>query len=304
LGHNDFMSKKIYFTEMDAKYRQELGVHLVAQGAVPTVLEVPDDFDINEFEGVAWLEASSVRETLAKHGLDNPNGVSFAEEFADAVAWLNAYKGNSDFYHSLKSQLARKGTLSPKQIECVRRAMQAEGISFKPATSAAPQNFSMASGTVLVLSKFISTKIAQAAKHERAHRAVEVVSVLAETDKAYYAKVKLTAKPTSHCGICGLTLENAASIAAGIGPICADKYGIPHGEGALAVLDSKLSKLEVECWVPKRSIKERSDQPKPAKQEAAKAELCDFCEAPWTEEHQCHGTAGDAKEQARYNQYE
>lgn len=52
-------------------------------------------------------------------------------------------------------------------------------------------------------------------------------------DPANYAN--LYGKLTNSCMFCGLTLTNQQSIAVGYGPICAEKYGLPHGD---------LSKLE------------------------------------------------------------
>lgn len=243
------MSKLITITEEDAGYRQGLGQLLMDVGAVPIVFEVADDFDLDAYEGLAPYQPTA---QVAQ---------SFSAKFPEVKAWLDAYKGNFDFYLSLKRQLQDKGTLSEKQIACIQRAIandQARGV----ATPDAPkQEFSIKPGTVVVISKFIANRIAAEAGYARAHRAFEILEVEGETAKAYRAKVRFSAKRTSHCGVCGLVLENAVSIAAGIGPICADKLGIPHGEGSLGALESVLPTVEMMVWIPKKSIKERSDEP-------------------------------------------
>src|SRR6202012_2076670 len=128
----------------------------------------------------------------------------------------------------------------------------------KQVPDSTPINFSLKPGTVVVISKGLANKIATQAGYSRAHRALDIIEVEGETEKAYRVRVRLSARKTTHCGICGLVLENKDSIAAGIGPVCAENYGIPYGQGSLEALNEKLSTtVEVLTWIPKRSIKER-----------------------------------------------
>ncbi len=239
--------KRIIFTNPDTAYCRDLANFLMCKeiGATPVVLEVFDDFDVTQYEGIAEQKSEPISQT--------PNF-----KFPEVAAWLEAYTGTFDFYLSLKAQLMVKGMLSDKQIAAVQRAIERDRQAGMKTPAGKTQVFSLEPGTTLFLTKFISTKIAQQAGHVRAHRVVEVLSVEAETEKAYRAKVRLSANRTSRCGICGLTLENKDSIAAGIGPICAAKYGYAYGESSLSDVAKDLSDtLEVFTWIPKKSIKER-----------------------------------------------
>jgi len=245
--------KLVQITEADSKFRLGLAEILMREGLVPVVFEAPDDYDLDSYHGLDLFQPTDPH-------AETPAQQPFAVRFPAVVAWLEAYTGTFDFYLSLKGQLADKGYLSEKQIACVERAIERDKQRGIAAPEGKPQEFDLKPGAVLVLSKFIATKVAQQAGYTRAHRAVEVVSVEAETAKAYLATVKLTARRTSHCGICGLTLENPESIAAGIGPICAEKYGVPYGGASLEAVAALLqTTASVKTWIPKRSIKERKD---------------------------------------------
>lgn len=244
--------KRIYITEADPKYKLGLAPLLMQDGAVPVVFEVADDYDLDSYHGLALYEPLPA--------LGTPSAPMLQTKFPEVAAWLEAYTGNFDFYRSLKAQFIAKGMLSDKQIACIQRAIDKDKAEGRTIPTAAPQVFDLKPGTVLIVSKFIATKIAEKAGYARAHRAVEVLAVEAETPKAYLCEVKLSARRTSHCGICGLTLENAQSIAAGIGPICADNYGLPYGEASLEGLQAALqTAATVKTWIPKKSIKERKE---------------------------------------------
>lgn len=240
--------KRIEITETDSEFRRGLADILINEGAVAFVFEVPDDFDINSYEG------------LAEYKPQAQAAQSLNSKFPEVAAWLEAYNGTFDFYLSLKQQFMAKGMLSEKQIACVQRAIETDKSRGVKTPEARAQTFSVTPGTVLVLSKFISNKIAEQAGHKRAHRAVEIVSVEHETEKAYRATVKLSARRTSFCGVCGLSLENPRSVAAGIGPICAENNGVSYGENSLSELTAALNTtVEVTTWIPKKTIKERID---------------------------------------------
>lgn len=55
--------------------------------------------------------------------MTTPN-VPFQTQYTDAVAWLEIYDANNDsFLKSLKSQLASKKRLSPKQVTWLLRKL-------------------------------------------------------------------------------------------------------------------------------------------------------------------------------------
>jgi hypothetical protein len=239
--------KQLRITEEDQDYTDEfrawlIGAHGLVETAEPRTLIAPDEFDFSAYHGLEVFD---------------PNAKSFAEEFEAEIAWLDAYKGTFDFYLSLKAQYAKKGKLSPAQISAVQKAMvrDQERAAPKPA-----QSFSITPGTVIIVGKWLAKEIAQKAGSPRAHHALEIVSVLGETERAYKLKVKLSAQRTSFCGVCGKPLSNPESVADGIGPICAQKWDLPSSN-LLALADAlNLMRLvEVETWVPKATIKERKE---------------------------------------------
>lgn len=229
----------IQITERDSKYLSEITLMLIsvhnAKGTGnPRVLEVADDFDVNLYHGVAPASSGTPSEVPAK-----------------VREWLDNYKGSFEFYLSLKSQLSSRGSLSPKQIACVERAIERD--AQRVSTPAAPKNYSYKCEEVLLLSKSFAKKVALQAGYCRPHYAVEVLNVHAETAKAVLVTVRLSAQRTSYCGCCGAYLSNPQSVAAGIGPICAEKAGLdrPSLEGLAEVLSRT---VEVQTWLPKSAI--------------------------------------------------
>lgn len=61
-------------------------------------------------------------------------------------------------------------------------------------------------------------------------KAVRVALTAFEENPAKAAS--LEGHATGNCCFCGRHLDNAASVKAGYGPICAERYGLPHGDGS------------------------------------------------------------------------
>ncbi len=238
--------KKIIFTEKDPDFRLGLADLLTSQaGAIPLIFEVPDDFDMEVWHGVEEYVSTAEKSS------------QFNVSYPEVHAWLTNYKGTSEFYNSIKTQYLIKGQLSEKQIACVEKAISNEKAMGKNIETG-QSVFSLEVGETLVVSKAVANRIAAAAGYERGHRTIEVLAVEGETPKAYRAKVKLSARKTTHCGICGLKLENQESIKIGIGPICADRVSVSYSDISLEELAQKLAvTAEVITWIPKQSIKER-----------------------------------------------
>lgn len=177
--------------------------------------------------------------------------------FPAEVAFLENYSGNFEFYLSLKGQFQRGGSLSDKQWECLTRAVakQAEW----DAKKSQPRTFTLAPGTILIVSKFLGHCIEREFGLNRPHFAIEVVDVEAETEKAYKVRGKLTAHRTSHCCVCGLALKNPVSVANGIGPICGERWGVTTTEELQAKMATEYQ-TQVSLWVPKSQIKERKEK--------------------------------------------
>ncbi len=228
----------IKLTEQDPKYIVDLTEHLINLGAKstnqPNVLEVEEAFDVDQFHGVEKLSNLPIT------------------DYKEEIKWLHAYHGNFEFYLSLKTQYATKGRLSDKQWASVTKAIQRDQAQ---AAQKVNQKFSIEGGTVIVLKKYFAHELAQQAGCVRPHYAFEVVKVQAETEKAYRLTLKLTAQRTTHCSVCGIKLTNKSSVSTGIGPICAEKWGIPQTLKDLA--DKLQTTVEVTSWLPKTAIKER-----------------------------------------------
>jgi hypothetical protein len=164
-------------------------------------------------------------------------------------SFLREYQGPSSFVQSLRDQYLYKGYLSEKQVECLKKMME-------------PRSFSISIGVRLLLSKGASTRISNSLGVDFIHRGFQVMAVHAETERAYLLDVKFAATRTVTCCVCGIQLKNEVSRSIGIGPVCAEKHGIPYELNALNLLQAKLDAVDqtaFKVWVPKHSIKEREE---------------------------------------------
>ncbi len=172
-------------------------------------------------------------------------------KFLQANAW-------SKFYNSLLYQYNSKGYLSSLQLEAVEKAM------FKASQpkSTEPKVYSIASGQRIEVKAWIARRLQADLGLAFFFRNLEVVEVLNETFKAYQVKVKFVAQIVTSCHICGRDLDTEISRATGIGPVCADKMGLPRP--TLATANETLKAIDALCqgigavgpiWVPKSQIK-------------------------------------------------
>ncbi len=245
--------KQIRIVEQTPGFAQSLAHMLMDGGAVqtsdPNVFEAEDDI------------ADQLATTYHGIRLELVGNVSFmaAKENQEVIAWLNNYEGTFEFYNSLKQQLETRQTLSPKQVDAVRRAIARD--SNQKQVSAKPTVVENdLTGKVIIVTKKFAKEIAAKAGLAHPHYAMEVLSVEAETAKAYKLNVRMTAFKTGRCSCCGLTLTDPQSVAIGIGPECADKRGIPHGDLSIELLEGQLSATQtVNTWIPKYAIKEKHE---------------------------------------------
>lgn len=234
----------LQIVEKDPKYAQELKAYLLKMGALLTeneaIIQVPDGFNYNAFHGIEVATSTK----------------PFHEENADVVEWLDKYTGNFSFYLSVRSQLKLKGILSPKQIQSIRNAIKRDKMQPEAAV-AQKKTFSLSPGDTVMVSKWLAREAGRLAGLVRPHYTLEVVSVEAETDRAYKATLILSGQRMSRCGICGLTLTDPRSVTAGIGPICAERVGVSFTDGALGELRESLKTTKsINTWFPKAAIKE------------------------------------------------
>ena len=164
----------------------------------------------------------------------------------EMVQFLQSYNGQSSFVQSLRNQYLYKGYLSERQIECLDKLMK-------------PRVYSLAVGQKIVLGKSVSTRISESLGVDFVHRGFEVLGIHAETQKAILVDVRFTATRTVNCCVCGIHLKSEVSRSIGIGPVCAEKHGIPYEINSLNLLQAKLDAVEAvaeKVWIPHWSIKE------------------------------------------------
>jgi len=189
------------------------------------------------------------------------------DSMAAVSQWLNDYKGNFEFYLSVKAQYEKKGFLSDKQKEAIERAIardnarvQAIAVASQPTEVVEWHNPTFPTGTTLKISRGVAKAIAEEKGFEIAFRKVEVVKTHRETSKAVYVTVKFSSQIGHFCGICGRGLTHPVSQATGIGPECASKlnitrYSMETAKLVLSQISDKLTAMgEIKVWLPKSKI--------------------------------------------------
>lgn len=170
----------------------------------------------------------------------------------------------SAFYRSILYQFNQRGSLSPRQIESIQNAYdRAQG---KPVTDTAPKRaFSLNVGQTIEIKAWIARRIQADLNMDYFFRNLEIVDVANETAKAYQVTVKFVSKVVTSCHVCGRDLDTEVSKACGIGPVCADRLGLPRP--TLERAEETLKALEALCgqlgtigpiWLPKSQIKTES----------------------------------------------
>ena len=192
--------------------------------------------------------------------------VAFTEQYTEEVKALHAFAQWSDFAASLLSSFQTYGSLTDRQLASIQSMMvkQAEKDAARNAAKASNSGnvdmaaihaiFATAQANGLKKPKFYAgdIKISMAPSHGANAGALYVVrdpdiyqgkivgtefkasgSAKADTltllqalaaDPSSYARA--TGKLTGQCCCCGRTLTDPESIEAGIGPICASKWGL------------------------------------------------------------------------------
>lgn len=122
-------------------------------------------------------------------------------------------------------------------------------------------------GKILEVSKWYAGAFAENNGVEIAFRNMLVVAVYKETAKAILADVEFFAGVSFSCGICGLKLTNKISQATGIGPVCAEKWGLPrvsevNAADIVKAINEKCAKYGTfkGVWIPRSQIKNVVDK--------------------------------------------
>lgn len=169
----------------------------------------------------------------------------------------------SSFYKSLLDQYDKNGQLSQRQIECIENAMLKDAARRTNAALPPEQRqFSLKLGTKIEVKAWLARRLGRELNMEVFFRNLEVMEVCRETSKAYEVKVKFVSTIVTSCHVCGRELDTDVSRAVGIGPVCADKLGIPrptleNAHETLKLIDAKCSEIGTlgPFWIPKSQIK-------------------------------------------------
>lgn len=186
--------------------------------------------------------------------LDSFEGVAQAKadpELMNAVEWLRSYDGNFEFLRSCKSFLNTRGYLSDGQLGGVMKCYARN--------KDLPAPILLDDATITVTKGFAKHSLRPQTGLDLIHYNFKVFKILRETARAYQLEVRATAKPTSACCVCGIRLTNPASIRNGIGPVCAEKYGVPHWQNLETELEGVAHTFT--AWIPKKSIKDWTNFP-------------------------------------------
>lgn len=185
------------------------------------------------------------------------------------LKWLQDYQGTLPFYLSLRDQLERKGSLSPKQWECITRAVAKENAppSAQLPATALPEIVALINRhnkakypAIRFLAGGREFKLTKASERARFPGSLNVVELHGGA-KVWLGRIQLDGRlelvpsaecgivdsirtlatdpegaareygrKTGHCCFCYLPLEDARSLLMGYGPICAKNYHLAWGE--------------------------------------------------------------------------
>lgn len=164
------------------------------------------------------------------------------------VTYLEQYTGRFNFLNSLKDQLSTKGYLTDGQLTALQKIIEKEKNRVqRPVLDFTDKNVQIR------VSQFMARILGDKVGLDTPHYMFRVFKVSQQSDKAFLMTLQATGTPTTHCSCCGLRLTNKKSIKIGIGPICAQKWGVTN----YIELNEKLTQTKIfESWVPKQSIRE------------------------------------------------
>jgi hypothetical protein len=150
--------------------------------------------------------------------------------------------------------------LSVKQIACIDSAIEKKAL--KLVTPVVQKEYSIKVGQRIEIKAWIARRLAADLGREFFFRNLEVTTVHNETAKAFQVSVKFVAQIVTSCHVCGRDLDTDVSRATGIGPVCADKIGLPRptlvtAQETLASIDALCNQIGAvgPIWIPKSQIK-------------------------------------------------
>lgn len=116
---------------------------------------------------------------------------------------------------------------------------------------------------VVEMTKWYATKFQEQHETKFAFRNLKILKVKVETERAFLVDVEFFGGISNSCGCCGKRLTDRFSVATGIGPICAERLGIPRItdlEQAHLVIEQmgricREAGVFKEVWIPKSQIR-------------------------------------------------
>ena len=130
--------------------------------------------------------------------------------------------------------------------------------------------------TTIRVKSWLASQLRQTLGASHAFCRIDVIQVLRETRKAFQIKGYFNTDVAATCYSCGRVLDTEVSRASGIGPVCAQKHGVPRVSmnDAPSIIEfmNALAKRtgKFETWIPKSQISEgdlsRFVAPKPVPQ--------------------------------------
>ena len=163
---------------------------------------------------------------------------------------------------ALSEELESEGVLVAftSSLESLRTLSRAMRESTREARE--PEIAHRLTGSILEMSKWYATKFHEQHGTRFAFRNLKVLKVKAETPRAYLMEVEFFGGISSSCGCCGKALRDRFSIATGIGPVCAERLGIPRAtEDQAHLVIEQMARICREAgtfrevWIPKSQIK-------------------------------------------------
>lgn len=167
----------------------------------------------------------------------------------------------NNFYADLFRRFKRRGTLTPRMLECVEKDMKQREPSPAPPANLPPREFSLKVGAKIEIKAWLAKRMKQERKLPIFFRNLEIMEVQDETPRAYLASVRFVSTVATSCHCCGKDLDTEISRATGIGPVCVKKYfgvrpSLERANEILAIVDKMCVEVGTigPFWIPKSQI--------------------------------------------------
>ena len=161
-------------------------------------------------------------------------------DHARAVAFLSSYTGTFDFLNDLKARIVSSPSLSERQVQAVLKCAAKEAPTtshfaqdpgFKIVAHTTKDGFYKKGETIFKVqfavhgsgNLYAKKLIVSQFGHATWEYAPGAITTLYEDDRLTLEAAQVFGRLYGVCGVCGRTLTDEGSIAAGIGPVCASR---------------------------------------------------------------------------------